>query len=357
MGGAGTAEEQIRQKVRRLQNPDGTHPSLELCSPPYSDMEPESHPWVQASDMIHVHWTAGLIDWTRFSTRVGRPTVVTLHDQEPYLGCIHYEGELTSNPSIEPIEQSCRKVRRAAWARLKPVVVGNSEWNTRKARNSEMFPSSTVYQTVYYPLDTEIFSAGNKSHAREVLGIPSEQIVIGFGADQIDNPRKGMDVLVSALAHLPLGVSAKCSLLSFGRKPTASLAQGLQISIRHLGEITSLQKQAHIYQAIDIMVVPSREEAFGQTAAESLACETPVVASNSGGLPETVRDGATGLLFESGDVSSLIHSLQTMIEDASLRKRLGKQGRNLVHHRHSPSTAAEAYQRIYQTHPNLQPHF
>jgi glycosyltransferase involved in cell wall biosynthesis len=84
---------------------------------------------------------------------------------------------------------------------------------------------------------------------------------------------------------------------------------------------------AQLYAA-DILVVPTvAQEALGRTAVEAMAAGRPVVASRLGGLPFTVADGATGLLFEPGDARDLASKLGALLDDPALRGRLGLAGR------------------------------
>jgi glycosyltransferase involved in cell wall biosynthesis len=91
------------------------------------------------------------------------------------------------------------------------------------------------------------------------------------------------------------------------------------------------QSQQDLPQVIrhsDIVVVPTiAEEALGRAAVEAMACGRPVVASRIGGLPWTVPDGGTGLLFEPGNSRDLAQKLARLLDDACLRERLGTTGR------------------------------
>jgi glycosyltransferase involved in cell wall biosynthesis len=81
-------------------------------------------------------------------------------------------------------------------------------------------------------------------------------------------------------------------------------------------------------RAADILVMPTvAQEALGRTAVEAMAAGRPVVASRIGGLPFTVADGATGLLFEVGNSTDLASKLTALLDDPELRGRLGQAGR------------------------------
>ena len=83
-----------------------------------------------------------------------------------------------------------------------------------------------------------------------------------------------------------------------------------------------------LYQGADIAVVPSLwREPFGLVAVEAMAAGLPVVASDTGGLSDIVRPGQTGLLVPPGDAAALAAALETLLDDAALRARMGAAGR------------------------------
>jgi glycosyltransferase involved in cell wall biosynthesis len=96
-----------------------------------------------------------------------------------------------------------------------------------------------------------------------------------------------------------------------------------------------------------VTVVPSRYESFGYTAVEALTLGCPVVAANSGGLAETVRDRETGSLFDRGNAQSLATQLAKLIHAPEWAARLGEAGRKDVAYRYAPRSIAEQTLEIY----------
>jgi D-inositol-3-phosphate glycosyltransferase len=95
--------------------------------------------------------------------------------------------------------------------------------------------------------------------------------------------------------------------------------------------VTFLGKHAqealpYYYTSADVVVMPSRYESFGMVALEAMACGTPVVASDVGGLSYLVRDGETGFLVPEGDARAMANCLGKLLRDPELRSRLGKRG-------------------------------
>jgi glycosyltransferase involved in cell wall biosynthesis len=100
---------------------------------------------------------------------------------------------------------------------------------------------------------------------------------------------------------------------------------------------------------IDIFVLPSMSEAFSNALMEAMACECACIASRVGGNPELVQDGDTGLLFEKGDVRSLVGQLRRLIADPALRQRLGRRAAAVIDSRFSLGAAAARMGAIYDT--------
>ena len=82
----------------------------------------------------------------------------------------------------------------------------------------------------------------------------------------------------------------------------------------------------NIYSSADVVVLPSRNEGWGLSLMEAMACMKPVVATKVGGIPELVRDGVDGTLVEPGDVAGLGRAVITLLDDPELRRRMGSSG-------------------------------
>lgn len=99
--------------------------------------------------------------------------------------------------------------------------------------------------------------------------------------------------------------------------------------VRFLGAIDHDELRSE-FNRCDVFVMPSTQEGFGIVFLEAMACSKPVVASRSGGIPEVVIHGETGLLVEPGDDNGLIRDLLALRDDPELRVRLGQAGRRRV---------------------------
>ena len=112
----------------------------------------------------------------------------------------------------------------------------------------------------------------------------------------------------------------------------------------HLHDDISLRL---LYAAADVMVVPSRQEAFGQTASEAHACGSPVVAFATGGLVDIVEDRVTGALAEPFDPASLAAAIRWVLENPQRRLQLGQAARQRAEMLFNPKRIAGLYAEVY----------
>jgi glycosyltransferase involved in cell wall biosynthesis len=116
----------------------------------------------------------------------------------------------------------------------------------------------------------------------------------------------------------------------------------------HLGTINSNLLLSIFYSLADIFVIPSRQEAFGQTALESMACGTPVVGFDTGGIPDMIQPGKTGWLAEVGDTQSLQEAIEQALQSSEDRERMGEECRKVVLEEYTLEHQAQDYLELYE---------
>ncbi len=178
--------------------------------------------------------------------------------------------------------------------------------------------------------------------AKEVIGVPPcESMLLYVGRIE---PLKGIDVLIEALAVLQAENTTVCLVVIGGDPENGEQApneemERLQSMCRQAGLkdlVTFLGKRSqdslpYYYSAAEAVVVPSHYESFGMVALEAMACGTPVVASQVGGLAFLVQDGVTGYTVPVDDPQALAHRLSDLLQDHELRSRLGAQALVVAH--------------------------
>ena len=196
------------------------------------------------------------------------------------------------------------------------------------------------------PIDTEAWRPVDKALARKILRLPAERPLLLFGAiGGTRDPRKGFDLLKSALDHLR-GEIAELELVVFGQlAPRESVNLGFPIHYAgHLHDDISL---CLLYNAADAVVVPSRQEAFGYVGAEAHACGTPVVTFDVSGLLDVVEHGKTGYLAKHFDTQDLARGIQWVLDDSKRHAMLSTQSRQAAVARFSYPVVAEQYLQVY----------
>ena len=164
-------------------------------------------------------------------------------------------------------------------------------------------------------------------------------------------PRKGIRFLIEAAAQLaPRFPDLKVVIAGdgFERPELLRLAETLGISDRvtFLGWVPNTELPPY-YRAAAVSVIPSLEEGFGIPAAEAMGCQTPVVASDAGGLPEVVEHGVTGLIVPRGDSTALAGAIGALLADPLKRKQMGRAGRERALRLFDWDRTAEQLERIY----------
>lgn len=327
---------------------DGVDRHIEQFSHPFSRFKLEGHPWIQEADVINLHWVSGFLDYPRFFKSVGKPIVWTLHDQNPYLGGFHYEWERDRYPELSGLEHDFLEVKKEALKGRPVHVVGNSRWNTARAEASVFFASGSTFQTIYYPLDAGEYYPTRKEVAREALGVNPTAKIIGFACHNLRTKRKGLDFLIGLLPRLRERIGQSLQLLSFGQAPEPETISQVGIEWKHLGPLSGPDFQRLAYSAMDIFLVPSQAEAFGQTAIEALACGSAVIASNVGGLREAMAGIEAGILCRDNDRDDWMHAIVRLLNQTEPHTVFTPSALSWIARRHSVAEIAGQWNAIYE---------
>lgn len=116
--------------------------------------------------------------------------------------------------------------------------------------------------------------------------------------------------------------------------------------IRYLGAMEQT-KLVEWYQKTSLFILPSLYEAFGVTILEALACETPVIATRVGGIPEIIKNNETGILISPNNPKSLAEAIQHLLENRDIRLKMGREGRKRVIKEYSLEVTCRKLSAIY----------
>jgi glycosyltransferase involved in cell wall biosynthesis len=309
-------------------------------------------------DIINLHWIANFVDYRHFFGEcIGdAPIVWRLSDLNPFTGGCHYDqgcGKYKQRCGACPQLGSKTEddLSRAIWKRKKEAFasidttqlhfVAQSEWIKDRVQASpltERFPATVIPNG----LNPDLFQPRDTEGLRSALEIPREHRIVLFVAQSAQNHRKGFDLLSDALVALD---ADDMTLLSIGgNEPDL----GTALPHTHLGTIESDLLLSVFYSLADLFVIPSRQDNLPNTVLESMACGTPVVGFDTGGIPDMVRPGETGWLAEVGNVQALRNAVEEALVRNGERKRRGQRCREVVEDEYTLAQQAQRYQKLYR---------
>jgi glycosyltransferase involved in cell wall biosynthesis len=271
-------------------------------------------------DLLHAHWwfPSGLAGaWAHSLGRV--PLVTTMHGSDVRLA-----------RGVPGGRRAFRVVVRASSA-----LTTVSSW---LAREASAFEPLAHAQVAPMPVVSDLFRPGGERLADRLL-------FVGKLTEQ-----KGLQHLLRAIPLMR--ATASVDVVGAGRVDDAHLrrmAEELGIAPRiNWLPLLSQRELAALYQRATIHVIPAVDEGLGLTAVESLLSETPVVAFDSGGVPDVVVPGTSGVLVTPGDAVALAGALDQLLADAGERARLGAKGRAYVMEKFSPDAVGARYASLYE---------
>src|SRR5919206_362795 len=311
------------------------------------------------SDSRRASQAAGIsgesLKWTsskrcrRSVRRKRRPIVWLLQDQWAYTGHVAYSLDCErwrhgcgSCPYLDEYPRLRRdttaslwRLKRAVYRRSRLTIIVPSRWMLELARSSPLLARFPMHR-IPHGVDTEVFRPLPKDEARRRLGLPEDRPLVLFSASDLNEPRKGLHLLEEALVRMddpPL-----LALAGAGEIPR-------RVETAWLGSIGDDEVLAQAYSAADVLAVPTVADALTQTAIESIACGTPCVAFDRGGVTDVVAHLDTGYQARFGDVDDLARGLATVLEDA---ERFAPRCREVAEREFSVDVQVRRYVALYE---------
>jgi glycosyltransferase involved in cell wall biosynthesis len=179
--------------------------------------------------------------------------------------------------------------------------------------------------TIYNGIEATKLSLKDKSKARAMLGLAKQDHVIGTICRLI--PSKGIDIFLQALAQLNKTQPVKGLIIGDGplKIKLQNLTQmlGIENEVLFLGQRENISE---LLSALDIFILPSRQEGFGLTLVESQWLGLPVIASDTGGIKEIIQHNINGLLFTPSEFMELFQKISSLLSNEQLKNKLATNG-------------------------------
>lgn len=320
------------------------------------------HTWVRAADVVQLYNAHGGHFSHTVLPRLSRrtPVVWRLSDMWAMTGhCCHPHDcdrwlagcgacpLLSQSPALRTDRTALLwRAKRWIYARSRITLVAPSRWIAARARASPLLGGFPV-QVIPNGLDTAVFRPVPKPAAREALGLPSRARIVLFSAVEADAPRKGGALLREALAAIAERARPPCHVLLVGQG-AARLGASIRLPGRTFEQIHDDQTLALAYSSADLLVYPALADNLANTVLESMACGTPVVSFDVGGLPEVVRHMETGYLVREREAAALARGIERLLADETLSATLGGRARTVVETAHRLEQQTSAFEALYR---------
>ena len=271
-------------------------------------------------DVVHAHWwfPNGLVG-TWLGRMSNKPLVTTLHGSDVRLA----RSVAFSRPAFRHV------LHRSA------AVTAVSRWQASEAQQVVSAPKAIVAPM---PVATDLFSPGGNRQADRLLFVGRL------------NKQKGIEMLLQAVSRVARPIQLDVVGDGEDRDALQELAGALGIAdrVRWHGALPQ-PRLADFYRGATALVVPSVEEGLGLVAVEAQLCETPVIAFDSGGLPDIVQHDRTGVLVTTIDATALAAGITSLLDRPDRGAALGAAGRLHALATFAPESVAKRYTDVYNS--------
>ena len=289
-----------------------------------------------AYDLIYSHyWLSGLV-----------AQVLRRSWNIPFVQMFHTLAEMKNRVAQTPAEREPER-RHNCEGEIMGFADGLIAATLQEQKEMVHFYGANPDKIAIVPpgVDLNRFKPMDQAQARDYLGMPpSHQMILFVGRIQ---PLKGIDTLIRALALLrqqaPSLVENVCVCIIGGdpnpdseiEQAELNRLQSLQVDLE-IGDLVTMlgakeqDTLAYYYSAAEMVVMPSLYESFGMVALEAMACGTPVIASDVGGLAFNIEDGYNGYLVPGRDPQAMADKIALLLKYRVLRDQLAEQARTWV---------------------------
>lgn len=310
---------------------------------PFSPFNLHYHPLVMNADVIHLHWVSKFVDLSSFlkaMKKLKKPIVWTLHDLNTITGGYHYLESFNINSRLNNKYFYLKKNMFISNDNI--YFVSPSRWIYNLILETG-FASKEKVQLIKYGINLEEFFPENKIKSKLKLDINLSKIVVLFVASNLNDKRKGLSYFLNAISLLP--DDKKIQILCVG---SGECRFPSNIECKYMGNIQCLQDLRTIYSAADFMVIPSLEDNLPNVILESLACGTPVIGFNTGGIPDIVVNDLNGFVAKNRNEKDLAEKITLLIESKDKLKELSINARSFAEEHLDNQLQCQKYISLYK---------
>ncbi len=302
-------------------------------------------------DIINYHWINDEMMSIEEIIKINKPAVWTCVDMWPFIGAEHYTNKYyykNSNFEKTSILNRWLMKRKNKIFDNNINIVCISEWLKKEALKSKLLYDKKI-ECIPCTIDTNKWDHVEKKICRELLGLEKNKKYILFSAfNGIQDYRKGFDILVESLKNLKINAK-DFSLLILGNSDGIDRYKAnfkfTHVALKNNFGGNFLPLKLY-YSSADLVVVPSRLEAFGQVALEAGACKTPSIGFNNTGLEDIIDHDINGYLAENASSESLGYFINKFLNEDNIK--FSENIRNKIEQKFSYRSISLKYKMLYE---------
>lgn len=314
----------------------------------------------EESDITHIHWITQFLKIKSF-IKPHKKYVWSLHDLAPLTGgchyfwdCTGYQHDCSNCPQTKynfihqrPKSNLTSKLRIFHEKKAHLKIIATSEYSFQAAQRSTLVRNSEYIDVVKIPygIDTEVFFPKDKKESRREIGIDSNLFTICFGAENLKSHRKGGDLFYKILKQLG-ELELEIQIVTFGDGDFSRLQ--LPFHIHSMGTTFDEDEVSSIYSSANLFLALSRQEAFGQTAQEALACSTPVICYENTGFADQVIHRRNGFILPMASVEGVVEAIQKLYGSQQMQKEFQEHARMHIKTNFAKELIAKRYAELYR---------
>jgi len=291
-------------------------------------------------DLIWIHNLEGAFKWGWSLSLVEQALAST-----PVLWTLHDMWALGDGPSYFPEEELPRRRSRSPLAELQPAISqGQCIFLTPSVWLRDLVRASGLGRCEAWPnpLDIGIFHPESRAKTRQELGLGEDKFLLMAAAENLADPRKGIERLAAAWSSLSKPKTTRLGLM--GRNCPGELKK--DPNVLAFGPVTSEARVAELMAAADLFVHPAEVESYGLVLEEAQACGTPVLAAKAGGVGETFVEGLTGWSMETTGPEALARQLNDLLARPEKLRAQRPAAREAIERKHRPEAFAARWEEL-----------
>ena len=310
-------------------------------------------------DITHLHWINGGMLRIEDLSRIKSPIVWSLHDMWAFTGGCHYNKDCNKYLKIcgackelnstnnKDLSYKIFVRKQKAYPLINQIYFNSlSGWLHNKAKASYLL-NSQHHTNLPNPIDASEFKPFDRNEARKLWNLPKNKKFILFGAiNPLSDSRKGFNQLFESLSELE-NHRKDIELLIFGSSQSNNHSWDFRFKTHYLGHLQDNISLTTLYNAADIMVVPSLQENLSNAIMESLSCGTPVACFNIGGNSDMVEHRGNGYLAKPFSAKDLAKGIEWVLDHPNYNE-LRKRARTKIEREFDSRIVASKYIELYK---------